>query len=161
MYCAKNYSFIYPDLKQNNLNVETSSEIHQRLVKPLTTDEKANWLRKIWTSENAESHANGEPIELLWWYSRGGKAGTFEDVDIGSIVGDNNKYCGPCTLTANRKKEHSADAVIVSNGPLLAWQKALAANEEFELQGAELKIAVLDEITFFFLTMFIIFDFTT
>ena len=37
--------------------------------------------------------------------------------------GPKNEYCGPCHVTVDRSKEKSADAILISNGPLLNYQK--------------------------------------
>ena len=37
--------------------------------------------------------------------------------------GPNNSICGPCHITVDRSKEKTADAIMISNGPLLNWQK--------------------------------------
>ena len=37
--------------------------------------------------------------------------------------GPGNKYCGPCHVTVDRSKEKTANAILISNGPLLNFQK--------------------------------------
>ena len=67
------------------------------------------------------SHEHGEPIELLYWFSKNGFRRTKEDMNVS--FGENNKICGKCHLTVDRSKEYTADAIIISNGPFFAWQK--------------------------------------
>ena len=68
------------------------------------------------------SHENGEPIELLYWFSKNGIRRSKEDMNVS--FGENNKICGKCHLTVDRSKEYTADAIIISNGPFFAWQKS-------------------------------------
>ena len=77
-------------------------------------------MKKIWTSEQMESHADREPIEILYWFKYNGKRHVYDDHDI--TLDGTQKHCGPCHLTVDRTKESTADAIIVSNGPLQNWQ---------------------------------------
>ena len=33
-----------------------------------------------------------------------------------------DRHCGPCTITTDRSKEKTADAILIDNGPLHLWQ---------------------------------------
>ena len=78
------------------------------------------WIDKIWTTQKLESHAEREPIEILYWFEHNGKHTKYVDHDI-SLDGTKT-HCGPCHLTVDRSKETSADAILISNGPLQSYQ---------------------------------------
>jgi len=85
---------------------------HEELIQRLTEEEKEDWKKKIWTTEQMESHADAEPVEILWWFSHTG-----HNVRQNSKW-ENHEQCGTCILTTDRSKEQTVDAIVVPNGPL-------------------------------------------
>ena len=78
------------------------------------------------TAVVAEAVADREPVEILYWYKyNGGKA--YEDEKI--TLDGTNTHCGPCQMTIDRSKEHTADAILVSNGVFRNWQ--IVSNTDF------------------------------
>ena len=43
-------------------------KIHDLFIQPI---DRTYWLEKIWTTEKLESHANAEPITILYWFRVG------------------------------------------------------------------------------------------
>ena len=58
-----------PPTQTNTKNKRSNSEIHSQLIKPVNREE---WIEKIWKTEKLESHENGEPIEILYWFKYNG-----------------------------------------------------------------------------------------
>ncbi|CAG5111975.1 Oidioi.mRNA.OKI2018_I69.chr2.g6240.t1.cds [Oikopleura dioica] len=85
---------------------------HQQLIQPLTKKDEEDWKKKIWTTAQMESHADAEPVEILWWFAHTG-----HNVRQDSKW-ENHEQCGTCILTTDRSKEQTADAIVIPNGPL-------------------------------------------
>ena len=43
-------------------------KIHDLFIQPI---DRPYWLQKIWTTEKLDSHANAEPITILYWFRLG------------------------------------------------------------------------------------------
>lgn len=89
------------------------AELHQQLLEPISKD----ILSKIWKTNELDSHAHEESIEILYWTD---KAKLFDE----DIQYENKKgVCGPCRLTVDKSNEKSADAIIISKSQFLAHSK--------------------------------------
>ena len=58
-----------PPTQTNTKKKRSNAEIHSQLIKPVNREE---WIEKIWKTEKLESHENGEPIEVLYWFKYNG-----------------------------------------------------------------------------------------
>ena len=99
-------------------SLKTMDEIHSRFIQPI---DRKYWLDKIWKTAHLESHAEEEPITILYWFKYNGVKKAYSDRDV--KFGPKNSICGPCHITVDRSQEQTADAIMISNGPLLNWQK--------------------------------------
>jgi len=128
--------------------IRKPQDLHHKFIKRLSPAEKQKWIDKIWTSNSVESHAEEEPIEILAWYEEHGRVkreislyreGSMGRTKEGRHVKDRkisldgsqgrqsnkpltDRHCGPCTITTDRSKEKTADAILIDNGPLHLWQ---------------------------------------
>ena len=79
------------------------------------------WIKKIWQTQQMTPVGSDEPIEILYWYQKNGnRVQHSHTVQFPNMT---SNLCGPCIVTVDRSKEKTADAIIVSNGPLISWQK--------------------------------------
>ena len=97
---------------------DSGKKTHNNLIKPI---DRAYWLHKIWKTEKLKSHADLEEVRILHWYKFNGDRKPEYDRNI--EYGINNSICGPCRVTVDRSEEKTADALIISNEPLLNWLK--------------------------------------
>ena len=96
-------------------------DLHGKMIRPLSEAEKARWIDDIWKTYKMESHAEKERVEILHWFDKAGARRELESKKI--QFGGNDRTCGECFVTVDKAKEKTADAIVVTNGPLLSWLK--------------------------------------
>ena len=109
--------FTPPDMKPPAGKMQL---IQDRLILPINRE---HWLNKIWTTEKLESHADAEPIRILYWFKYNGAQTTIADHQV--RFGQDNRVCGPCYITTDRSEETTADAIIISNGARTALERVI------------------------------------
>jgi len=57
-------------------------EIRQKFITPISEGDRAKWIDKIWKTRKMESHADREPITLLYWLNFDGKPRKDENIEF-------------------------------------------------------------------------------
>jgi len=116
---------------QPNLNSDFTddfhSQFHKSIVKPLSENERAEWLKKIWISKDLPSHAQEDDIKLLFWYAKQGERRANSEVTIRHTkerdVPGKDPFCGGCQVAVDRKLENEADGIIFNTGKMFSYLK--------------------------------------
>ena len=106
--------------------------LHAKLVPSI---DREYWMKKIWTTDQLESHEHAEPIKILYWFKFNGATTIVPDHHL--TFGKDNRVCGPCYLTTDRAEEKTADAIVISNGVMYGLTKhgTYRGEEQYAAEG--------------------------